>query len=62
MSVLDRDRPLQQPRMSPKALAPERRMNPGRPAGEQMARSPLSAPIPRGRDQTGAPVRMPVKR
>ena len=62
MSILDRDRPLRQPIMSAKALAPERRISPGKPAGEQMAKSPLSAPIPKGRDQTGAPARQPVKR
>jgi len=57
MSILDRDRPLRQPTMSAKALAPERRMSPGKPAGEQMAKSPLSALPPKGKVQTGMKAR-----
>jgi hypothetical protein len=45
------------------SLAPERRVDPGTPQRTNVnPTSPLSAPIPRGRDNTGAQPRMGVKR
>lgn len=65
MSTQDRERPPREGNFTspPMRALDERRVDPGTVRRENVdTRSPLSAPIPRGQNNTGAPGRMPVKR